>query len=282
MGAGNDLRPRIEGPYKWLCSPVPKDQSPRKFAENREKLNLFSLVHHFIVIKMVKVEIVDEANSPYASTSSSRTGSTDSLSSVESDITVDESFLDRVAALVDIVPPTTRHSIASKVSKTASVVKKTGKVVGNIVWIVTTSALLVVLPLALALEDDSKIAAQEREMMEQQQGAQVCRNTNPPFVHVLIHVPSRCSLAVLLHHILPTSNSRNSSCHPVSNRCLAPHPLCFMTAFYLCSYNVMHAMYPPTMRSLMFPSFGYTSLKKYRVPCSECSHLAIEPSDISE
>jgi import receptor subunit TOM22 len=127
---------------------------------------------------MVKVEIVEEKdeqhNSPYASTSSSRTGSTDSLSSVESDVSVDESLFDRVAALVDIVPPSTRHSIASKVSKTASAVKKTGKVVGNLVWIVTTSALLVVLPLALVLEDDAKLAAQEREMLEQQQGAQVC------------------------------------------------------------------------------------------------------------
>ncbi|TEB39923.1 mitochondrial import translocase, subunit Tom22 [Coprinellus micaceus] len=128
---------------------------------------------------MVKVEIVEEKdehtspNSPYASSSSSRTGSTDSLSSVESlDLNVDESVFDRVAALVDIVPPSTRHSIATKVSKTASVVKKTSKVVGNLVWIVTTSALLVVLPLALALEDDAKLAAQEREMLEQQQGAQ--------------------------------------------------------------------------------------------------------------
>ncbi|RXW24516.1 hypothetical protein EST38_g1324 [Candolleomyces aberdarensis] len=126
---------------------------------------------------MVKVEIVEEKdeqhNSPYASTSSSRTGSTDSLSSVESDVSVDESLFDRVAALVDIVPPSTRHSISSKVSKTASAVKKTGKVVGNLVWIVTTSALLVVLPLALVLEDDAKLAAHEREMLEQQQGAQM-------------------------------------------------------------------------------------------------------------
>ncbi|KAF5338892.1 hypothetical protein D9611_008766 [Ephemerocybe angulata] len=130
---------------------------------------------------MVKVSIVEEkdehnGNSPYASSSSSASSSTDSLSSVESlDLNVDESIFDRVAALVDIVPPTTRHSISSKVSKTASVVKKTGKVFGNLVWIVTTSALLVVLPLALALEDDAKLAAQEREMMEQQQGAQASR-----------------------------------------------------------------------------------------------------------
>ncbi|KAF7768177.1 hypothetical protein Agabi119p4_7420 [Agaricus bisporus var. burnettii] len=123
---------------------------------------------------MVKVEIVDEkeSNSPYASPSSSRSGSTDSLSSIASDASVEESLFDRVAALVDIVPPTTRHSISSKISKTASFIKKGGKVAGNIVWVVTTSALLVALPLALSLEDEAKLVAQEKEMLEQQQGAQ--------------------------------------------------------------------------------------------------------------
>lgn len=129
---------------------------------------------------MVKVEIIDEKedggnNSPYASSSSSRTSSSESLSSVSSELSADETLMDRIAALVDIVPPTTRHNISSRVAKTASVLKKTSKVVGNIVWIVTTSALLVALPLALSLEDEAKIVAQEKEMLEQQQGAQqVC------------------------------------------------------------------------------------------------------------
>ncbi|KAH6912530.1 mitochondrial outer membrane translocase complex, subunit Tom22 [Coprinopsis sp. MPI-PUGE-AT-0042] len=133
---------------------------------------------------MVKVEIVqdkDENNYPYADSSSSRTNSTDSLSSVESDVSVDESFSERLAALVDIVPPSTRHSISSKISKTASVVKKTSKVFGNLIWVVTTSALLVALPLALALEDEAKIVAQEKEMMEQQQGAQLLANGASPY-----------------------------------------------------------------------------------------------------
>ena len=60
-------------------------------------------------------------------------------------------------------------------SKTASVIKRGGKLVGNLVWIVTTSALLVGLPLALSLEDEAKIVAQEKEMLAQQAGAQqVC------------------------------------------------------------------------------------------------------------
>jgi import receptor subunit TOM22 len=123
---------------------------------------------------MVKVQIVEEkdSSSPYASSSSSRTSSSASLSSVSSELSADESFFDRLVALVDIVPPTTRHTISSRISKTASFLKRGGKLAGNIVWVVTTSALLVGLPLALSLEDEAKIVTQEKEMLAQQQGAQ--------------------------------------------------------------------------------------------------------------
>jgi import receptor subunit TOM22 len=129
---------------------------------------------------MVKVEIVEEKDqqahdSPYASSESSRTTSSLSLSSVGSDSPADESLLDRIAALKDIVPPSTRHSLAVKVSKTASFFKRTTKFAGNAIWVVTTSALLIGLPLALILEDEAKVVAQENEMLAQQQGAQQVR-----------------------------------------------------------------------------------------------------------
>ncbi|KAG6831009.1 hypothetical protein H0H87_006582 [Tephrocybe sp. NHM501043] len=128
---------------------------------------------------MVKVSIVEEkdvASSPYASDDESRHSSSESISSVESDLSVDETFYDRFSALKDIIPPTTRHSIASRISKTASFLKRGGKIAGNVVWVITTSALLVALPLALSLEDEAKIVAQEKEMLEQQQGAQQVTN----------------------------------------------------------------------------------------------------------
>jgi len=126
---------------------------------------------------MVKIEIVTDKDanpnaSPYASTSSSRTSSSASLSSVSSELSADESLFDRLAALVDIVPPTTRHSISSRLSKAATFVKRGGKIAGNVIWVVTTSALLVALPLALTLEDEAKAVAMEQELLEQQQGQQ--------------------------------------------------------------------------------------------------------------
>ncbi|KAI0357422.1 mitochondrial import translocase subunit Tom22 [Trametes cingulata] len=127
---------------------------------------------------MVKVEIVEEkeqhdSRSPYSSASSSRTSSSVSLSSVGSEIDGEESFYERIVALADIIPPTTRQNISNRLGKTAGFLKGTGKVVGNLVWIVTTSALLVGLPLALVLEDEAKIVQQEKEMLAQQQGAQM-------------------------------------------------------------------------------------------------------------
>ena len=126
---------------------------------------------------MVKVEIVEEkehdSRSPYSSPASSRTSSSVSLSSVGSELDGEESFYERIVALADIIPPTTRQSISAKLGKTAGVLSTTGKVVGNLVWIVTTSALLIGLPLALVLEDEAKIVQQEKEMLAQQQGAQV-------------------------------------------------------------------------------------------------------------
>lgn len=126
---------------------------------------------------MVKVEIVQDQDassgqSPYASSASSHSSSSVSLSSVESEFAGEESFYERLTALRDIVPPSTRHSISTKISTTSSFFKRGGKILGNVVWILTTSALLVGLPLALSLEDEAKIMAQEKEMMAQQQGQQ--------------------------------------------------------------------------------------------------------------
>ena len=174
---------------------------------------------------MVKVEIVDEkevGQSPYASSSDSRTSSSASISSVESDISVDESFFDRVAALVDIVPPTTRHSIASRISKTASIFKRGGQLVGNIVWVVTTSALLVALPLALTLEDEAKIVAQEKEMLEQQQGAQqVCFSCLQSHWPIFSHIYIRCLHLPCTHlaQILASHNQNHLSLL-VSSHCI--------------------------------------------------------------
>ncbi|KAJ3475189.1 hypothetical protein NLI96_g11999 [Meripilus lineatus] len=171
---------------------------------------------------MVKVTIVEEkdpqaANSPYASTASSRTSSSVSLSSVGSDLDAEESLYQRLTALIDIVPPTTRQKISSRVSKSASVLKTTSKVLGNLIWVVTTSALLVGLPLALSLEDEAKIVAQEKEMLAQQQGAQQVR-LSPPHVLPFPGYPIQYILHIFLTHPCrpPTSQMLSPSMYPAA------------------------------------------------------------------
>jgi len=129
---------------------------------------------------MVKLEEITDVDkqptgpySPAASEASASTESVNSISSTGSDAVEKETFIDRLTALVDIIPPKTRHSILQSISKGTSALKTGGKLVGNAVWIVTTSALLVALPLALVLEDEAKIVQQERDLIAQQQGQQV-------------------------------------------------------------------------------------------------------------
>lgn len=138
------------------------------------------LLPYFLTLKMVKVEEIKDKDTTQAKSLYSNSEASESSSSLSSVSTTSslgeepqESFTERLSALVDIVPPKTRKSIADKVSATAGFFGKSGKVLGNIVWVVTTSALLIGLPLALSLEDEAKIVAQEREAEGQREGQAV-------------------------------------------------------------------------------------------------------------
>lgn len=84
----------------------------------------------------------------------------------------DETIADRLYALKDIISPSTRERIVSTWKTSTSYATWGGKLAGNAVWVITTSALLVGLPLALAIENETMMVQQEKEMLAQQQGAQ--------------------------------------------------------------------------------------------------------------
>lgn len=85
----------------------------------------------------------------------------------------EETFLQRLYALRDVVPPSTRQSISNAIDTASNYAFAGGSLVGKIAWVVTTSALLVGLPFALAVEDEARYAQQEREFQAQQSGASV-------------------------------------------------------------------------------------------------------------
>ncbi|KAK6903509.1 hypothetical protein I203_107013 [Kwoniella mangroviensis CBS 8507] len=84
----------------------------------------------------------------------------------------DETLYERLVALKDIVPPQTRSSLYSKYKSTTSWALWSVQSTGTLAWWISTSALLVGLPLALAIEDETRVVQQEREMQMQSQGQQ--------------------------------------------------------------------------------------------------------------
>ncbi|KAI8371410.1 mitochondrial outer membrane translocase complex, subunit Tom22 [Radiomyces spectabilis] len=92
----------------------------------------------------------------------------------------DESLLDRLAALKEIVPLKTRNQIASGASSLTSWGKTGVTFVGKSAWVLTTSMLLLVLPLALEIEKEQALVAYEKEAM-QQQGAQQMLSSGPMY-----------------------------------------------------------------------------------------------------
>jgi len=89
---------------------------------------------------------------------------TSSLASVPTD----ESLYERLLALQDMIPASTRRSISSKVSTTTSWLTSGLVFGGKTLWVVSTSALLLGVPWALAYSEEQMIVEQERaEVMAQ-------------------------------------------------------------------------------------------------------------------
>ncbi|ORZ22575.1 mitochondrial import receptor subunit Tom22-domain-containing protein [Absidia repens] len=88
----------------------------------------------------------------------------------------DESVLDRLAALKDIIPLKHRNRISNSVDSVTSWGKTGATFVGKSAWVLTTSMLLLVLPLALEIEKEQALVAYEQEAMQQQGAAQQLMN----------------------------------------------------------------------------------------------------------
>lgn len=109
----------------------------------------------------------------------------------------DETIGDRIAALKDILSPSTRARLSRFTSSVTSYAYFGGKIGGRLAWVGMTSALLVGLPLALTIENEGMLVQQEKEYYQQQQGQQQVR---PP--------------ALLLFSLILTT-MHSSSAHPL-------------------------------------------------------------------
>ncbi|KAH9812515.1 mitochondrial outer membrane translocase complex, subunit Tom22 [Melampsora americana] len=84
----------------------------------------------------------------------------------------DETILDRIYALKDIISPSSRATLAESWNKVSNSTKSTTKFLGNVAWVITTSMILVGLPMALSIEGESMLVAHEKEMERQAHGQQ--------------------------------------------------------------------------------------------------------------
>ncbi|PSK42975.1 hypothetical protein B9Z65_6929 [Elsinoe australis] len=97
----------------------------------------------------------------------------DAVSDASSTIDEDETLLDRLAALKDIVPPTARKNLASTFETASSFVKSGISIGGKTLWVVSTSVLLVGVPWALALAEEQQMEMMEREMKAQERAGEM-------------------------------------------------------------------------------------------------------------
>jgi import receptor subunit TOM22 len=92
----------------------------------------------------------------------------------EDNVPEEETLADRLLALRDIIPPTTRSYIAGKVDATTSWVKSGLVFSGKTLWVVSTSALLLGVPWALAFAEEQQMVEFEKETRMREMGGEVC------------------------------------------------------------------------------------------------------------
>ncbi len=91
----------------------------------------------------------------------------------EDNVPEEETIADRLLALKDMIPPTTRSYIAGKVETTTNWVKSGLLFSGKTLWVVSTSALLLGVPWALAFAEEQQMVEMEKEMRMREMGGEV-------------------------------------------------------------------------------------------------------------
>lgn len=95
----------------------------------------------------------------------------------EDNIADEETLTDRLLALRDMIPPTTRSYITSTVETTTSWFKAGLSFGGKTLFVVSTSALLLGVPWALAFAEEQQMVEMEKEMRMREMGGEVGFNS---------------------------------------------------------------------------------------------------------
>ncbi|OTB01382.1 hypothetical protein M426DRAFT_75228 [Hypoxylon sp. CI-4A] len=85
----------------------------------------------------------------------------------------DETLTERLYALRDIIPPQTRTSISNKVNATTSAISSVLSFSGKTLWVISTSALILGVPWALAWAEEQQVIEMEKEMKMREMGGEI-------------------------------------------------------------------------------------------------------------
>ena len=95
------------------------------------------------------------------------------VSDVGDDDALDETLYDRITALKDIVPPVYRKQLSNVTSTGYNWASRALSLGGKTLWVVSTSALLLGVPWALAFGEEQQVQEMEREMQMQRNANEV-------------------------------------------------------------------------------------------------------------
>lgn len=104
---------------------------------------------------------------------SARDEADDNEEEEDDDDIANESLMDRIAALKDMVPVSRRRKISRSLSSVYSKGSLVATLAGRAAWVLATSAILIMLPLGIEIERDTMMAAYENEQKMQQQATQM-------------------------------------------------------------------------------------------------------------
>ncbi|EGV65675.1 mitochondrial import receptor subunit Tom22 [Yamadazyma tenuis] len=126
---------------------------------------------------MVKLTQIDETQASAFEPKNEQVYSdsdSESESEIEDDFDIEnETLYDRILALKDIIPPKQRNVLLSAVQTVQSSVTTGLFKGGNLLWGVTSSLLLLGVPLSLAILSETQLQEMEREMSLQESAQSV-------------------------------------------------------------------------------------------------------------
>lgn len=82
----------------------------------------------------------------------------------DDDETLEETVYERLVALKDMIPPKHRAKISGAFNTTYNMVASTLRFGGNAMWILSTSAIMLGVPYALAVGEEQQMVEMEKEM----------------------------------------------------------------------------------------------------------------------